>query len=1322
MIKRLKLIVFLGIALLSFPAQAFRPYKPVLANQVLEAWRWTDFPEYDTIRVSCLAKGAESGMWLGIGNKAVYYDGYKSTAYIPDSSALCALGFEKDNNLLATTEHGLYRFKDGRFRQILNFGFSSQRNFLSGSNGDLWIGSDHGLIQITPKSIFCLNPEGYFEISGNGAVENTLHLESGNDYRITSVNEIRFPVYHLCAGSEQNIWMVANLPGKNLASVNLNNPAGPSANWKYFNAPSVPYWDISGICTRDNSLYVTSSNANIMLLHYQVNTDRWESVNMKSLGGDNVQSSILKTSDGTIWIGGHSKLYALTGSGWHVYQYPEVALPLSYIQIYHDLQDNLYIFGANGSLMKLDLSTKRFCTYLGLNFQCNTPDGRFWFTTNKGTVVVSDPAKASFKEYTETDGLMDMAMGMHYSAKSGLWASGSHKGKAAVARFQENRWNLTTFPNLYLGIAYNGICELGDSAIAFPVNGILELDNTSFRGGFVEYNYQKSSWKSFSKETVPQRIPSIGQTSDGRLWFSGNYLNVFDGRTTRQVELPVKTLNWTDDIGVSPTNRIWVAQGGSGLFYFDGKKWARFTTFNGLASNMVTNLLVVNDSAVYVASDKGISFFDGRQFISQIIHPDLTIQRERGFLRKSADGDLWINQATREWYLYDFKNSDENPFLFKTSSYKKGANAPKTTISFSNREISSSGNLIIAYSGIDYWNQTPSKKIQFSHRLNREAWSPFSEEKSSVFFDLGAGNYTLEVRSRNLDGNIEPQPARISFSILPPVYRRAWFILTIFSLLSIIVWLLIRLYARNRQIHELDQMKLRLFTDISHELKTPLTLIALPLQKLLDKLGKQHDNRESLELIYTNVQRLTNLVNQVVDFRRLEAGKIQLELSPGDLALHLRNIAGYYTPLAHEKNIRFAFNCNLQEIWAKYDADKLEKIVVNLLSNAFKYTPENENVELVAQIEPPFTQLQLWVNDSGPGIPEEMQQNIFDRFYRLRSEKSTKIPGSGIGLSLVKELVNLHQGTIEVFSDGLHGSSFKVVLPLVQAEKTEGPKLLPKTDIDLSSFQTPEKASVLLIEDEEPMLRFVSGELKNYFKVTGASSVEKAYERLKLEMPDLIISDVMLPGTSGTEFCARLKSDPATSHLPVILLTARDSEEDIVKGLETGADDYITKPFRMNELIARCFNLIENRRRLKDRFANEEQLDAESFTQNPSDQKFLDKAIRAVFENLDNPEFDVPQFCQEMNTGKTLLYSKLKALTGQSATEFVRNIRLKEARKLLLNNGHRQTIAEISYRVGFNDPLYFSRCFRKYFGIPPSEIGKKELADFTKSDAKRVVL
>ena len=1304
--RSLKFIFLLVVFLLSQQIKAIEPYKPQMANPVLEPWRWTEFPGYDTIRISCVTRGNNPGMWMGIGNKAVYYDGYRTTQFTPDSTTVHSMIFEKDDNLLVATSNGIFRFKEGEFRKILDFKFNSQRNFITDSNKDTWIGCDFGLLKITPKANFCLNPEGFFEIGNNGSIVNTIVSAKSNDYRPSSIREFHFPVYNLSITSAQKMWMIIDLPDKNIAAFELSRLTKIPHEWKLLKAPALFYSEITGICEHNNSVLITTGNPNIKLTQYLIQKEKWENIDLKEYGGDNVLNSIIETADGNLWIGGHSKLYSLTATGWKVYQYPEVSLPLSFLEIYLDKNGNMIIYGTNGTLLKLDLSNQTYSTLPGLNFNCNTPDGKFWFTTNAGQIVSGDKDLRYFQKYSTSDGIMDMAMSMYYSKKSGLWAAGSHNRKAAIARFANGHWTTTTFPDLYLGIAYDGICELGDSALAFPVNGVLELDNTNFRGGFITYNYQQGAWHKYPSKMVPQRIPSIGCTSNGNLYFSGNSLTMFDWKKTHEIELPTKTLTWTDDIAITPSDRIWVAQGGTGLFYNDGKKWTRFTTFNKLASNMVTNILAENDSSVYIASDKGISFFDGKQFIPQITHPELNIQRERGYLRRSADGALWINQATREWYLYDFKNTVESPTVFKTTFYRKENNPPRTTISFSDREVSSSGNVIIAYNGVDFWNQTSASKLEFSYRLNNNSWSPFTTEKSTVFLDLSPGKYDFEIRSRDLDNNIEPQPAHISFTVLRPVYQRAWFILTILTFLGIIAWLLIRLYARNRQIHQLDQLKLRLFTDISHELKTPLTLISLPLQKLIDKAKKCGDVESNLELIYNNVQRLNNLVNQVVDFRRIEAGKIQLELSPGDLVAQIRTISNYYLPLAHEKNIRFEYTCNLPELWAKYDADKLEKIIVNLLSNAFKYTPENEKVELTVRIDPPNDKLLVWVSDSGPGIPKDMQQNIFDRFYRLKNEKSGKIPGSGIGLSLVKELVTLHQGTIEVMSDGIHGTCFYVILPLLPAEKRTEQTSARKDEIDLSKLNWGEKATVLLIEDEEPMLRFVADELKNYFAVRSVGSVEKGYELLNDEMFDLIISDVMLPGMTGTEFCSKLKADPLTSHLPVILLTARDSEEEIVEGLKTGADDYITKPFRMNELIARCFNLIENRRRMKDRFADQEEIEVNTFVQNQPDRDYLERAIKVVYENLDNSEFDVPQFCQQMNSSKTLLYSKLKSLTGQSATEFVRNIRLKEAKKLLQNNAHQHTISEISYMVGFNDPLYFSRCFRKYFGFPPSEVGK----------------
>ncbi len=1304
MIRILKKISFLVCLLPAFQVFASGPYRPRTVNPLLEPWRLTDFPAFDTIQVNCLDKGRDNDFWLGIGNDAVFYDGYQTFHYAVDSSTVLGMIHDSGNELLVSTYKGIYRYHQGKFVRIIKARMAGSRNFIKDEEGHVWIGSDYGLLRISSHLVACLNPAGLFEISGSGEILKTIWKSGATATVPSHVASFSFPVYTISYSLGNTCWMAITSPEGNLAGVNLARSCRQPAEWKFLRSPELSPEQISGVSEKEGYLYVACVDPNIRLQRCNLSSETWDFVDLKALGGDDVHSSMKQTSDGTLWIGGHSKLYALNDQGWRVYQYPEVKLPLAYITLYVVPDNFLYVVGANGSLMCYDTGNSRFSTYEGLNFQCNSPDGSYWFTTGNGELVKADQSLRRFIKYGPSDGLMDRAMVACQTKNQGLWVGGSHHGKAAVAHFTGEKWELTELPQLYLGVGYNGICELSDSSLVFAANGVLELENSSYRGGFVEYKYRTRTWEWHSRNEVPQRISSISQTPDGKLWFSGGGVVSFDGRSSSFIQMPGSSTAWIDDVKCSASGQIWVAQGGAGVVHFDGERWKRYTTFDGLISNMATNLLVVNDSNVYVATDKGISFFDGRQFKSHVLDPAMVIQRERGLLRQSVDGTLWINQGTREWYLYDFKNSPELTDEFRTIACRRETNPPKTFISCSDREVSPDGNVIITYHGVDFMNQTPEKDLEFSYRLNGGAWSAFSNQKSTVLLDLPDGDYTFEVRARDLDLNVEPLPASLRFTVLPPVYKRAWFILTILFFLAIIGGLLKRLYNRNRQIHELDQLKLRLFTDISHELRTPLTLILLPLQKLMQKTGEKSEARENLELIQSNVQRLQSLVDQVVDMRRIEAGKLTIEAVPGDIIRHIRSIFQYYEPLSKEKAIRFSLVCDEHEYWVMYDPDKFEKIVMNLLSNAFKYTPVNETIQLVFKVDEPAGAIRLWVNDTGPGIPPELQPNIFDRFYRLRTDRNVRIPGSGIGLSLVKELVGLFNGSVWVVSDGKRGSSFEVVLPLIKAEKLAADETEKAAGLQFNSTGDEETPQVLLVEDEEQLLAFVARELSERFRVTSCCSAEKAIDLLKDELPDLIISDVMLPGMPGTLFCRQVKEQAHTSHLPVILLTARDSSDDILDGLASGADDYLVKPFKMVELIARCSNLIENRKRLQQRFAEQELLDSVHFASHPADQDFLDKAFSFVTKNIDNPELDVSCFCQEMGVSKTLLYSKLKALTGLSAIEFIRNIRLKEARKLLVDPENKLTIAEISYRVGFNDPLYFSRCFKKYFGVPPSEI------------------
>lgn len=924
--------------------QAKNVYKPEIADPVLEPWNWVEYEELDTLFISCLSKSNNGELWLGIGNNAVFHDGYRLNYYEVDSTSLISLAHEYSQNLLVATQKGIYRYADENFSLLLKTDFNGQHEFQQDKHGYIWIGSPHGLLKITPWYIRCFNQHGTFELAPDGTVTSVIASFTDLGRIVKKIQEIQFPLYKFFIDDEDVFWAACNHNGHSIVKIkNLQNIFTPS-NWEFLEFNNVSGYGMSGICKYKNSLLISSGDPNKALQQIDLKTGKTSSVSFSHMGGDDTHSNMFSTSDGVIWIGGHSKIYKLDHKGWKLYQYPEVKLPLSTINLMLDRDDHLYLSGT-GMFRKLEFANGSYQTYIGMNFHCNTPDNSYWFTSSEGMVVKADSSLTYFESYNTNDGLMDMPVLVYFSKKGELWAAGSHRSRAAVAVFDGEKWKRKRFPQLHYGISYDGVKEIGDTSIVFSSNGVLSFTQAQ-SGGFVEYKYKTKQWKTYRPPLVPSRIASVECTSDGRLWFSGGSLNVFDGDTTINMGSAFNSQNWTDDLVITSDTNMWVAQGGVGLFHFDGHEWKRYGVKDGLASNMVTNLLQENDQFLFIATDNGISCFDGKQFVSHVMHPSIGIAREKGTMKISEDQSVWINQGSREWFLYDLKNTKELPEeIFRTVRYHRDKNGPSTFITFAEKEIPPQGNVLIRFDGKDFMSKTADADLQFSYRLNNEKWSPFSDEKSALLLDLKDGDYTFEVRSRDRDLNIDQNPVKVSFEVQPPVHKRPWFILTILSFVATITYLLVRLYMRNKEIHELDQFKLRLFTDISHELKTPLTLIMLPLQKLLEKESKNKESRKYIELIDGNVQRLSNLVNQVIDFRRLESKTVQMEMAPTDIVQQIKSIFHYYKPLSEKKGIEFETEIGYDELWLNYDADKMEKIVVNLLSNAFKYTQDGGTVK-----------------------------------------------------------------------------------------------------------------------------------------------------------------------------------------------------------------------------------------------------------------------------------------------------------------------------------------------------------------------------------------
>jgi len=530
----------------------------------------------------------------------------------------------------------------------------------------------------------------------------------------------------------------------------------------------------------------------------------------------------------------------------------------------------------------------------------------------------------------------------------------------------------------------------------------------------------------------------------------------------------------------------------------------------------------------------------------------------------------------------------------------------------------------------------------------------------------------------------------------------------------------------------MSDTKVRLFANISHELRTPLTLIMGPLVKVLDSPNLNEEVKKTLSVVNRNCHRLLRLINQVLDFRKLDAGQLKFEAKKGDIIDFLKEEVMVFNEFAESKNINLGFEADRETLEVWFDPDKIEKIIFNVLSNALKFTPHNGSVIVnvrKVKLEKPKTidfgsnihikiseWLDITIKDSGIGISQKNLERIFDRFFQVH-DRSTAIGGTGIGLSVAKEMIKIHGGKIEVESSEGIGTSFKIRIPVIKEEAIRNgvaPEMFEKSDFIKMKYPEVEEAEivddkkehigegkpkVLIVEDDSDMRRFVKEELEKEYEIIEAVNGEEGFKAAINTALDLIISDIMMPQMNGLEFCKKIKTDERTSHISVILLTARSSQEYKMEGLETGADDYIIKPFYTDELRIKIRNVLETRKKIRERFGKALQLEPSSVEVTSVDQKFIKRAIEIIEEHMDDSELSVESYSKLIGMSRVSLYNKLKSLTSYSVQEFIFAIRLKRAAQLLKESG--MTVTEVAYTVGFKDPSHFSKLFKKQFGVSP---------------------
>lgn len=775
-----------------------------------------------------------------------------------------------------------------------------------------------------------------------------------------------------------------------------------------------------------------------------------------------------------------------------------------------------------------------------------------------------------------------------------------------------------------------------------------------------------------------------------------------------------------------------------------------YTTENGLPDNSVKSIVEDDEGNLWIATSNGLSEFDPiKEEFSNYSTADGLISNNfnsgAGF--KAEDGIIFLGSSKGLNVLNPSKivQSDFKPPVFITDfqlfnkSVSVGNDSPlKKNILYTNQILLSHDQNVCSFqfTALDF--NSP-KSIKYAYKMEGfdTEWIQAGSRRYAAYTNLPPGNYTFKVKATNSDGIWNENFTSINVTINQPWWKTGWAYLlyltiVVLGLFAIRRFELNRTKLRNelkmrefeaQKMKEIENVKSRFFANLSHEFRTPLMLIKGPIEQL--KNGKVNGSTSDYyDLIYRNTEKLHHLIDQLLELTQLEAEAIPVKARKENIVTILKGLFYSFKSLADQKNISLDFFCYDTNINAWVDRDKLEKIINNLLSNAIKFTPDGGLISLnilnrkIDEID--FAEVKL--SDTGIGIAPEKLNKIFDRFYQTDDSAGKNYGGSGIGLSLVKELVELHRWNISVESEKGKGTTFTLKIPLsdnyllpnqmMQNDKNGmevNDKIISENIIAdkvnepilLNSESNKSIPSILIVEDSSDVREYINSLLQNDYNIIQADNAESGITKARDLMPDLIISDIMMPGADGLEFCKQIKSNLQTSHIPVILLTAKVTKQNKIEGLETGADDYVTKPFDFAELSARIKNLIEQRRKLKEKFSKEVKIEPDAVTINSLDKEFLERALAVAEKNIYNLNFDLESFAKEMFLSRSQLHRKMIAITGQAPGEFIRVFKLKKAAQLLLEK--KLSVTQIALEVGFSSPSHFTKAFQQYFNCLPSE-------------------
>ncbi len=857
-------------------------------------------------------------------------------------------------------------------------------------------------------------------------------------------------------------------------------------------------------------------------------------------------------------------------------------------------------------------------------------------------------------------------------------------------------------------------------------------------------------------------IADLLEDRNGNIWIATAYgIDVLEKKTGAfkhylHVDNDPSSLSQNNVIDIFEDSRglIWVGtRDGLNLFNSATNTFKTFRTNDGLPDNCILNILEDNNHNLWMSTPNGLANGIIRNSSSGLAIRFINYDESDGLQGKQFNENAALKARSGE--LAFGGANGFNIFYPKTiTSEKTSHNIVLTDMQIFNKSVKIgekySGHIVLTqsvtrdkeitlpynqnvftfeFADLEYYN---SQKIKYAYQLegfNNNWLITDAKNRNATFTNLDPGDYVFKVKVINDDGSWSKEVLLTKIHILPPFWRTPLAYFLYLFLIVVILFFGRKMIVKRARIrfaleqerkeasrqHDFDMMKIKFFTNVSHEFRTPLSLIISPAEKLINNTPDS-DIRDQFLLIHRNARRLLNLVNQLLDFRKMEEKELRINNTDGNIIQFVKEISFSFSDLANSRKIAFNFHSFEEKLFASFDHDKLERILFNLLSNAFKFTDAGGKVEVELNCYQQNQKcvLQIRVSDTGIGIENDKHEKIFERFFQNEIPETMVNQGSGIGLAITKEFVKLLQGTISVNSENRKGSSFVVTLPLSLIEEKlnpvdEGMKETISEELTAEKTETLwqkqnnnsfKKKVILLVEDNDDFRIHIKDNLKHLFIIEEAENGKAGWNKTLSIHPDLVLCDISMPEMNGIDLCKKIRSDKRTYFIPVIMLTALTSEQQLLIGLNVGANDYLTKPFNAEVLLSKIKNILFQQDSFKKTYQKQVQIHATEVEVESADEKFIQHALCTVEENISNPGFSVEEMSRLLFMSRVAMYKKLFTLTGKTPIEFIRAIRLQRAAQLLQSS--EMTIAEIAYEVGFNNPKHFSKCFKNEFNILPS--------------------